>query len=255
MAKPRLRAYPKNGPITIADGEIYKIGRGGNFIRIKNASSEFTLRLDDGMEMPSVQNDVFRMTDGDFFGSVEVVNDTGGDLTFQLQIGQGAVETNNISISGDINIKNASTPNDELQIKTKSGTVIKTDDDGTQSKLDDVITAIGSQADYNNVGAESAVRFTASVSVVNTIFTPAENVNGAVIRFLNVSGNAAGYRKTVYADTSAPSSETDGTKNAFISDLADISVTEPFLVPAGKGLYVTVNSAIYAYYAISWDYL
>jgi hypothetical protein len=155
-----------------------------------------------------------------------------------------------------MSIKNGDAPNDELQIKTKAGTVVKTDDDETQSKLDDVITAINGQADYNNVGAQGAQKLDNTVSGVNTIFTPASNTDGKIVRFASMnSSSGVGYRMTLYVDTSAPASEVDGTKNAIASSLSEISVNEPFLVPAGYGLYACFNTGIYAQYVFNWDNL
>jgi len=105
--KPRLNQYPEN-PLTIAAGEEYPIRRGGSFIRIRNASTTFKLRIDNDQILSMQENDVLRFREAPF-KMVEVVNDSGGILTFQLEIGDGAVETNNVSISGDIKIAQGST--------------------------------------------------------------------------------------------------------------------------------------------------
>jgi hypothetical protein len=86
MAKPRLRAYPTQGAITLSDGAIYPIERGGNFVRVKTADNAFTLRFDNDAYLPVVQNDVIRFTDGDKFGRLEIINDSGADLMFQFLV-------------------------------------------------------------------------------------------------------------------------------------------------------------------------
>ena len=106
--QPRLNQYPKGGSIIISDGTIYPVERGGSFIRIRTASVPFTLRIDDDQELTVQENDVFRYKESPF-GKLEVINDSGTNLTFQLEIGDGSVETNNVAISGDIDIAMAST--------------------------------------------------------------------------------------------------------------------------------------------------
>lgn len=101
MTNPRLGNYPKQGAITIPAGEEHKINRGGDFIRVKQADQSFTIRYDDGVEIKGEQNDVFRYPDN-AFKNLTIVNDSGSALTFQLEVGFGLVETNNVSISGTI---------------------------------------------------------------------------------------------------------------------------------------------------------
>jgi hypothetical protein len=120
MAKPRLRPYPQQGTITIADGVEHHIERGGNFLRVRSADSSFTIRLDDDVELKAEQNDVYRLSEGDAFNKIVVINDTGGNLTFQLEIGQGTVETNNVSISGNIRVINGDSPNQILDVKAEN---------------------------------------------------------------------------------------------------------------------------------------
>ncbi|MCB1557228.1 MAG: hypothetical protein KDJ15_07955 [Alphaproteobacteria bacterium] len=102
MAKPRFRPYPQAGTITIANGEEHVIKKGGNFLRVKSADQTFTLRLDDDVELIASVNDVFRLTEEDAFKELTVVNDSGSSLTFQLEIGFGAVDTNSLSIAGTV---------------------------------------------------------------------------------------------------------------------------------------------------------
>lgn len=102
MAIPRLRPYPQNGAITIANGVEHPIEKGGNFIRVRQSDQTFTILLDDDVELKAEQNDVFQLTDDDEFKSLAVINDSGANLTFQLEIGYGEVKTNNVSISGTL---------------------------------------------------------------------------------------------------------------------------------------------------------
>lgn len=99
MTRPRFRPYPNKGAITIADGKTHPFQVGGNFVNVKQANVPFTLRLDSGIELIASQNRRFSLKD-DEFNKVEVVNDSGGNLTFQLEIGFGAIEANDVTISG-----------------------------------------------------------------------------------------------------------------------------------------------------------
>lgn len=111
MVKPRFRQYPQNGTITIADGTTHIIETGGNFVRVKQADQDFNLVLDDDIELNASVNDVFRFTEGDTFKRVVVQNNSGADLTFQLEIGFGAVDTNTLSIQGSVKTAGGSTRN------------------------------------------------------------------------------------------------------------------------------------------------
>lgn len=102
MATPRFRPYPQNGPITIANGEELPIPRAGNFVRVKSADQTFTLVLDNDIELSASVNDVFRLTEGDKFDTLTVKNESGSSLTFQLEVGQGSVDTNSLTIAGTV---------------------------------------------------------------------------------------------------------------------------------------------------------
>lgn len=105
MARPRFRSYPNNGTITIANGETYPINVVGNFINVKSADQAFTIRLDGTEELRAEQNRRFKLTEDDSFSVVEVVNDSGANLTFQIEVGFGSVESDDVSISGTVNVE------------------------------------------------------------------------------------------------------------------------------------------------------
>lgn len=106
--KPRIDQYPRSGSLTIADGQIYEIRRGGDFVRIKTASADIKLRIDNDQELTLSQNDVLRFQNAPFKG-LEVINNSGGNLSFQIEVGEGGVETNNVSISGALDVSKSAT--------------------------------------------------------------------------------------------------------------------------------------------------
>lgn len=116
--KRRFGAYPARGTITIGDGEQYPFAVAGTVINVKQADAPFTLRLDGVDDLAAAQNRRFRFPDAPF-KHVMVINNSGGDLTFQLEIGFGDVESDDISITG----------------------TVKTDDDATQALLNSILTS------------------------------------------------------------------------------------------------------------------
>lgn len=100
--RPRLRAYPSQGTITIQDGETYPIAVSGNFVSVKTANTGFKIVLDGTDELSAAQNRRFKMQEGDVFRKIDVVNDSGSDLTFQLEIGFGGVESDDVTINGTV---------------------------------------------------------------------------------------------------------------------------------------------------------
>lgn len=104
MSFPRMRPYPQQGTITISDGDELPIQIGGSFLRVREADQKFKILLDDDVELIAELNDVFRLNNGDKFKKLTVRNESGFPLTFQLEIGDGSVETNKLTISGGITV-------------------------------------------------------------------------------------------------------------------------------------------------------
>ena len=105
--KARLRPYPQQGPITIANGVELPVERGGEFFRVRSANAEFTVRVDEDVELKVAQNGVYRFRDVPF-SKLTIINDSGDDLSFQLEVGRGEVETNSVSISGVLSVQSDS---------------------------------------------------------------------------------------------------------------------------------------------------
>lgn len=103
--RPRSSAYPKNGAITIAAGKTHPINKGGNFIHVLEANEEFTIRMDSKDEFAAGQNRKIYLDGEDAYEKLEVINDSGSDLTFQLVVGFGRVESDDVTISGQIAIE------------------------------------------------------------------------------------------------------------------------------------------------------
>lgn len=86
-----------------------------------------------------------------------------------------------------------------------------------------------------------------------TIFTPAQNTNGAIVRSLTLAENGGGYSNVHVSDTE-PLSQWDGN-----SDYLFMTVSFghqfpnlPLEIPAGQGLWVTSNGNLHS--TVTWDW-
>lgn len=108
----------------------------------------------------------------------------------------------------------------------------------------------GGNLDPWTLGASKYERYSASTAV-NTIVTPAANVNGIeLITALCGSNAATAYnggecRSTLMAKTSAPSGITDTTAHRILFSNNGItdSIRHPIIIPAGMGLYEVSDHA------------
>ena len=199
VQRPRFQAYPKRGAITIADGDIYPLYVGGNFVSVKSADQAFTLRLDDENEYDASVNRKFRLAESDSFKKVEVINDSGSDLTFQIEIGFGDVDTNDIAINAAVGVKNADAPNDKLAVDdadTQAAIaalqteveVVKTSNSAMLAAIQGDDTARQALTDLSNCDYAQA---TSVMSII--VVTSAANVNGIMLRFATVSAWSTGW--------------------------------------------------------------
>ncbi|PCI54040.1 MAG: hypothetical protein COB36_11070 [Alphaproteobacteria bacterium] len=157
---PRIRPYPNRDPLAIAAGEEHPISRGGTFLRVRTADQKFRIVFDDRDEVIAEINDVFEFTDASF-KKVTVVNDSAYVLNFQLEIGDGSIKTNKISIVDDIKIRNANAPNDVLAAQEKRASTLN----------DPIIEAIFDGAASREILAENADRINCLVRNLSSIYT------------------------------------------------------------------------------------
>jgi len=256
VQRPRFQAYPKRGAITIADGDIYPLYVGGNFVSVKSADQAFTLRLDDENEYDASVNRKFRLAESDSFQKVEVINDSGSDLTFQIEIGFGDVDTNDIAINAAVGVKNADAPNDKLAVEDAetqtaiaalqteveavktSVEAVKTSNDATLAAIQGDETARAPLTDFT--GTSYATSYGASV----VLATAAANVNGVIVRFLNIVGKTglSSDRAFLSYDGDKPILSLEGTVNV-----------DNLFFPPNKEVKIqslTANSQITAMYEV-----
>lgn len=219
--KLRLSPYPTAGSITITNGTVHPIHRGGNFIRVREADQEFTIRLDNETELKGTSlNDIIELEKGDTFQKIEVVNDSGSDLTFQLDIGYGKISTNSVSING----------------------TIKTDDDETQTLLTTIDTVLDNilallknpeelRSGFNDL---SGMSYYSCANTTTSIVTAGANVNGVIIGSLH--GTSTGGTGTFRIDGNDVFYTNGTAGNQFV-------VSNPIFVPAGVSVDMTSNNA------------
>lgn len=243
MAVPRLRPYPQNGTITIADGETHIIRRGGNFVRVRQADQEFSIVFDEDAEVTASQNDEFTLNESDEFKFLSIINNSGGSLTFQLDIGFGKVRTNNVSINGTQKIQNANSPNDELQIKTKAGTELVIDDAEIITAIQDEIDGLKSllQNDQNKRAALNTLAGASFASVTNStteVVSAAANTSGVVIRRGFTEGGSS---------SGAASIEVDGNRLVRSNGISGRDTVENYFVPAGNNIEIDAGASAVTY--------
>ena len=240
MARPRFRAYPNNGTITISDGETYPLNVRGNFINVKSADQQFKILLDGQEELQAAQNRRFRLSENDTFNLVEIVNDSGNSLTFQLEIGFGGVESDDVSITGAVAVKNDAT-DDELQVVTKAGTTLKVDDDATQTAITALQTAITDLLQNADDQRKSLteVRGT-STTITNssgTLVSAGANTNGVVISSAGLWSNSSGEDSYVYFDGTVYI-RNEGNNSVY-------TIVEDIFVPAGVEITYDIGNLHY----------
>ena len=81
----------------------------------------------------------------------------------------------------------------------------------------------------------------ANSSVASPITLIASNVNGLIIRTMQISNAQSGASIVIYADTAPPSTTWDSTKRAIFCHQADdyfpASIPYPLTIPAGLNIY------------------
>lgn len=130
MSSTRLQAYPRKGTIQIPDGHTYVyVVPLSTFLNVTSADRTFIIRVDDTYEIIGKSNKRYTFDDEVAFKKVEIINDSGAALNVQLEIGGGGVESDDVSISGTIDVKThgGATRNHTVKTVGTSATLILTE--------------------------------------------------------------------------------------------------------------------------------
>lgn len=198
---PRLKNYPTEGAMTLANGESYVIVLGAqssNFLRVASASAAFRIRLDDTYEIAVSAGKKFDSLPNKF-SKVEVINNSGAPLTFLLEIGSGSISSDEVVLAGVSGVSDADTHTklDTLDISVQAAATAATD---TKSAVNSVLAMMQNDELQRMplttlAGATFAEKAAASDT---TVVSGAANVNGVIIRYASVtcaSTNSTAYVK------------------------------------------------------------
>lgn len=229
--RPRFRAYPNGGTITIADGDTYPIRVTGNFINVKSADQDFTIRIDGSEELKAAQNRRFRLSPDDSFKSIEVINDSGSSLTFQLEIGYGGVESDDVTITGTVSTSD-STSHTKLDTIETTLTSIETDAAAIEALL------TNDEDKRTGLSTLEGASFAQVSNATTTIVTAGANTSGIIIRSAHlVSTGGAG-------STCALTVNANDLINLATTVAGNLEETiKDIFIPAGWALAATTNGA------------
>lgn len=232
----RLKNYPSEAPMTIAAGESYELKFGYqscNFLRVAVANAAFRIRLDDTYEVNAAAGKKFN-TSPENFSKVEVINTSGGNLTFQLEIGTGEISSDEVVISNTVNTSDANTL-----------AAIQNMDANTQAALEEVedlfkddrlkrspMTTLQGASYASQAGAGS-----------QTLVTAGANVNGIIIRHALVHSTSASNAVIVSAGIKLNGNKflwAEGTNANHQMYLTEKDI----FVPPGQSLAIEVTGAI-----------
>jgi hypothetical protein len=181
----RFRAYPKN-PITIADGTEYQLQVAGRMINVAQANATFEIIVDNSETLIGKANKRYIFDEGDEFKSIIINNNSGGDLTFQIEAGFGNVESDDISISGTVDVG--------LEYTGGAPARAKVFDSGL-ADIEDLLN--GSSTDVLQAGKTDLTNASnAQVSNSTVVLaTAAANTDGVIIHIANGSS----YSSSIYS--------------------------------------------------------
>ena len=189
MSKRSLRAYPASGTEAVPNGGVRNHAVGGNFINVKSADQSFKIVVDDTYALNAEANRRFSI---DEFKKVTVENDSGSTLNYQLEIGFGKIETDDVSIVGAIKVKNADSPDDVLTVDDPdTQTAIAALQTALEADIEAVTAMLQNDEDQRESLTDLSNSTHATVSnATTTLVTAGTNTNGIIIRRLDMSVNA-----------------------------------------------------------------
>jgi hypothetical protein len=221
----------------------------GTFVQCLESDGELRMSMNNGSKM-KFSAGLGRLTnDGVEFTSIQLFNDTDNEIIVEVGYGYGDIRDQRLQSTGNTPVINP------------SGQKLQVQDSSVYGRISSVLAYLNDgeslRSPLTSQGTNSSLKMDAT-SHAHTIFTPAENTAGALIRFLEVSNSSNSYGTTIFADTSAPVGFDDLTKDIVIasrySAIAPIRLRDIF-IPAGKGLYIFGEVGTYGYHSVTWDFV
>lgn len=207
-----------DAPINLAANQRVPVSKPGTFIMLKSAAGGVRVKVG-GKEFDMVESDLAEIEGG--FNSFEITDTSGAANAVVVVVGRGAFRR--LQISGTVGITgNLAGITADVNI-ADGGNVISVDDNGVP------LTAHSLSSSYFRWSTSSAL---------NTIVTPAANVNGVRV-YAGGCGNVDTLSR-IMAKATAPTSSTDAAAGTLFMTVArsrTCAVGLPLIVPAGLGVY------------------
>ena len=221
--RPRLQQWPQLGTYTLAAGDEIDLPLGGSFFRMKEASGELDVQLDDDAPMTIQANFKTRLSDGDTYKRIVISNKGASAVSFQIQYGSGDIDTSETTLSGTVNVQNP--VGEELDVKN--------------TDLETLLQTLASvKKPYSDIQA-ATIYSNSGVLAAEEIISAAANVNGIYIHRIELTGGS----KEAFIDIGTDRLlNTRGYYNANTS-FDNQGILENYLLPAGEALTVTTDNA------------
>lgn len=261
VASPGIIPYYREYVIPLAAGAAYDLAKIGNAINVIELTGAVSLSINDGDATPARAGIGYELPIGAVFNRIRVQETAGGAASVTLGIAYGRIQDNRASFAGNQSVQNAAVPNDELQVKTKLGTILQaalaaadpglvalksglaTDaniDTEIQAQTAALIAALQASESlrmpFVNLAGYSYANQTGTGGSPQTVVSGAANVNGILLARASVTTNQGGKVCIGAAD------------NILLGN--DVSVTASFtdlpqalFIPSGQQLRLICDSA------------
>lgn len=240
MARPRMRPYPQNGATTIADGTTRVFNVPGTFVNVKQANASFIIRVDDTEEWAAAGNRRFKLSEGDAFRKIEVINNSGGNLTFQLEIGFGSIESDDVTITGTVAVDDANTQA-AIAALTLDVQAVDTAVQDVETSVDEATAMLqNDKLKRSNLTPLTGATYSKVSNTTSTLVTAGANANGIIIREAYIWGTVGTAYLAIGGNEILSSSSSVGVP-VVIRDLR---------LPAGQAL--TAYSSGGSHYVVTW---
>jgi hypothetical protein len=204
----------------------------GDFITFLTVSGSLQMSIDEGPVSDIRQGITFKMPEGEHFEMLRFSEIAGAAANVLFVVSRGVVFDSRASISGNVSVQNAASPNDELQVETKAGTTLtvvqSSNDDGRKGWADLSGATIGIL--QNSTTATTLVTAGANTSGIRLFYAAYQGSNGQVGNYLTIGGT--------------PIIGNDHASGQIYT--SNPNRVENLLLPSGQALIAKVSNAAYS---------
>lgn len=193
----------------------------GDQIIFLGGSGAFTFKVDGGVSNEVRAGISFKMPEGQTFKRITFNETAGASGNILFAIASGNIVDARSVISGETPVQNAASPNDELQVKTKSGTVLDVN--------------VTNQVPHIDLAGHTHIVNNHGLTLTNhTLVSAAANTNGVLFSYATIQSYDSNHYCIFYMDDL----DLFGRYRYQPGDLLD-TLTTPLLIPAGKKFSVS----------------